>query len=618
MNLDAIYKSKLPLIFVLFITAVFYSPTLSFDFVNYDDPFYILENPVIHYFNFEAIFLKPSVGLYHPLTTASFALDWYTGSGQAWSFHLTNLIFHLLAGYFLFLCLEQIFAGKQSLNLLITAIFLLHPFKVESVAWVSERKDVLSGFFLFVSFYFYLKFSNSDFKKHYLFALLFFALAMLSKASILFLPLVFLAWDVLKKSRLTKWDCINKLPFLILGTPITVWNALEQTRLRANLQLVDPDPWQLFYQMQFYAQKTLFPTDLRLIYINQSLYPNALGIVSLVIFAILAVWIFKFKTEYRKYLLFGLAFAALFLGPFLKFIPFGDDNIVNDRYMYLPLTGLSIAFLPALMDSSKYLKFVIAGLLTFWIYLLPSQISCWDGPLKMWESFYQREPESKKIASNYAKALLLHRQYEKVTEVLKNSEGTADDLGNYAYAWLQLGKQQEALKYIDQGLQSYPGQSFLLYMKAMILGEQGQYQQALELSDQALKNLTLELSPKLRSQILNQKGLALIRLQRPAEAEAVMTEAILNHKRDEILYYNLGLSQLNQKKWDQAWASLMTASEINPTRSQTQNDLGVIQFNLKNYPEAIARFKKALELEPGNLLAAKNLQATEKAMGQTK
>jgi tetratricopeptide (TPR) repeat protein len=617
MKPSALYKSKLPLVFLLFITAVFYYPSISFDFVNYDDPYYILENPVIHYFNFEAIFLKTSVGLYHPMTTASFALDWFTGAGKAWSFHLSNIIFHLLAGYFLFLCLELIFAGKQGLNLLITAIFLLHPFKVESVAWVSERKDVLSGFFLFVSLYFYLKFSKQNGRYLYLASLTFFILAMLSKASILFLPLVFFVWDYVNKNKLNLWDFINKAPFLIIGTPITIWNAMEQTRLRRDLILVDPDPWQLFYQLQFYFQKALFPTDLRLIYVNESLHANAWGIFALLALMTLSFWIIKFKPQYRKYWLFGGAFYFLFLIPFLKFIPFGDDNIVNDRYMYLPLTGLSIAMLPPLMDSNKYIKLILAAFLTFWIYLLPSQIACWNGPTVMWQSFYEREPTSQKIASNYAKALLLERDYQKVTEVLKNGEGTADDFGNLAYAWLRLGNKEQASKYVESGLQRYPGQSFLLYMQAMILGDQGDFEAALKKTEEAITNLRNELSPKLRSQILNQQGISLVKLLRFAEAEATLSQAILINKNDEILFYNLGLSQLNQKKWDQAWLNFSQALLLNPNRSETYNDMGVVQFNIKNYAKAMELFKKSYTLNPSNQLAIKNYQAAETLLNRS-
>jgi hypothetical protein len=144
---------------------VFYFPTLWFDFINYDDPFYILDNPVIHYFKFRSFFLEPSVGLYHPLTTASFALDWCWGQGQPWAFHFSNLFCHFLAGAFLYLCCGRLWPQRPFLNFFILATFWLHPLKVESVAWVSIRKDLLSGVFVFASFYSYLLFSDSKIKK---------------------------------------------------------------------------------------------------------------------------------------------------------------------------------------------------------------------------------------------------------------------------------------------------------------------------------------------------------------------------------------------------------------------------------------------------------------------
>jgi superkiller protein 3 len=236
----------------------------------------------------------------------------------------------------------------------------------------------------------------------------------------------------------------------------------------------------------------------------------------------------------------------------------------------------------------------------------------------MWSVFYDREPSSKKIASIYSKALMLYQDYPKAIEVLKKGEGSAEDIGNLGYALLKLNQPTEAMSSIERGLSYYPEHPFLLYVKAMILHSQGKFSQSEQSAKAGLDQLHKELSPKLRSQLLNQWGLALLSLEKNSEAEAAFNEATLLHRKDLILFYNLGLSQLNQRKYDLAEQNFLLALSLDGRHPQSLNSMGVIYFNRKLYPQALAYFKKSLEVAPDFLLAAENLKKTEKILELTK
>lgn len=224
------------------VTFLVYSPLLTFGFVNYDDPQYVLNNPhVKNGLTFEGIawaFSGRHATNWHPLTWISHMLDVQLFGLNAWGHHLTNILFHVVNTLLLFGLLQKTTRALWC-SAFVAALFALHPLRVESVAWVAERKDVLSAFFFLLTIWAYLRFvqiQNEKLKiKNYLLALLFFALGLLSKPMVVTLPFVLLLLDFWPLNRARSAECgvrnwrklvLEKIPFIALSLAscaVTLW-----------------------------------------------------------------------------------------------------------------------------------------------------------------------------------------------------------------------------------------------------------------------------------------------------------------------------------------------------------------------------------------------------------
>ena len=209
------------------ITLALYWPATHFDFINYDDPEYIIYNaPIQHGITGAALvwaFKTSHASNWHPLTWISHMADCALYGLNPGGHHLTNLLFHTLNVILLFLVLRQ-WTGAPWRSALVAALFAWHPLHVESVAWVSERKDVLSAFFWLLTMAAYgrytenLKFQISNFKYYYIVALLFFAFALMAKPMAVTLPFVLLLLDIWPLRRTAARGLFReKVPFFALA-----------------------------------------------------------------------------------------------------------------------------------------------------------------------------------------------------------------------------------------------------------------------------------------------------------------------------------------------------------------------------------------------------------------
>ena len=182
------------------IVLIVFSQTLQHEFVNYDDGQYVYDNPrIVSGLSLDGIqwaFTHVHGGNWHPLTTISHMLDCQLFGLQPWEHHMTNVLLHLLAAVFLFLALRQL-TGTLWPSAAVAAIFAIHPLRVESVAWISERKDVLSGVFFMLILWAYARYarSNRPSPGRYIVIVVLFALGLMCKPSLVTLPFVLLLLD---------------------------------------------------------------------------------------------------------------------------------------------------------------------------------------------------------------------------------------------------------------------------------------------------------------------------------------------------------------------------------------------------------------------------------------
>ncbi|HXC98140.1 MAG TPA: tetratricopeptide repeat protein [Verrucomicrobiae bacterium] len=353
------------------ITAGVYWPVTGFDFTNYDDPDYIIYNPMVqHGITGQSVawaFTTDHSSNWHPLTWISHTLDCDLYGLKPGGHHLTSLLFHVANTVLLFLLLEGL-TGAMWRSALVAALFAWHPLHVESVAWVSERKDVLCAFFWLLTLMAYGKYvikskiQSPKSKIWYVAALLFFALALLSKPMAVTLPCVLLLMDYWPLERCPKpkaqspksetgnagvswgWLVAEKIPFFVLAGAecvATVWAQKAANSVVAAAAL--PMPYRIanaLVSYVLYLWKTVWPTDLAVPYpfSHDWTFAQAAGAGALLALISAGV-LWRRKTE--PFLAVGWFWFIGTLVPVIGLVQVGLQ-FMADRYTYIPLMGVFI------------------------------------------------------------------------------------------------------------------------------------------------------------------------------------------------------------------------------------------------------------------------------------
>jgi Flp pilus assembly protein TadD len=369
-------------------------PVTEAQFVNYDDPDFVTANPhVLQGLRLSEIGWAFR-GLYiywQPMTWLSYMLDWELHGQRAGGYHLTNLLLHAASTAILFLALNRM-TGKRWPSAMVAVIFALHPLHVENVAWISERKGVLSGFFWMLAVYAYARYVEVPKLKQYLLVTLFVGLALMSKPLIATLPFVLLLLDIWPLRRFQSFVgesaisiarripqfstarlVLEKLPLLLLAILTCAINVVAQNKAGAIYQLERfPLQGRILHaagSYWTYIQKTFWPGNLAVFYPFEGAWPKAHVVTAFVILAgISALSLWQFRR--RPYLFVGWSIFLGVLFPVCGLFQTGDQAFA-DRYMYLPVIGLSLALVwfawESLSTSSarRMSLAIFASLLTF-------------------------------------------------------------------------------------------------------------------------------------------------------------------------------------------------------------------------------------------------------------
>jgi tetratricopeptide (TPR) repeat protein len=354
---------------LVLITAGVYWPVTGFDFTNYDDPDYITNNPMVQQGVTRAAvawaFETDYASNWHPLTWISHMVDCNLYGLKPGGHHLTNLLFHAANAVLLFLVLEQL-TGSVWRSWLVAALFAWHPLHVESVAWVSERKDVLSTFFWLQTMSAYGKYvreaRGARRGAYYGLALAFFALGLLSKPMVVTLPFVLLLMDFwplgrnskfkIQNSKLengeknTSWArlVVEKIPFLALAgleCVATLWAQKASHSVVATAALPVPDRVaNALVSYVLYLWKTFWPVNLAVPYpfSHEWTFWQATGAGGLLaLITACVVW----RGRAQPHLFVGWFWFVGTLVPVIGLVQVGIQ-FMADRYTYIPLIGVFI------------------------------------------------------------------------------------------------------------------------------------------------------------------------------------------------------------------------------------------------------------------------------------
>ncbi|MGB5217556.1 MAG: glycosyltransferase family 39 protein, partial [Smithella sp.] len=305
---------------------------------------------------------------WHPLTWLSLLLDYQLFGSNAGGYHMTNLILHILSTLLLFGLFNRM-TGALWKSVFVAALFALHPLHVESVAWIAERKDVLSAFFWMLTLCLYVYYTEKPAVKRYLLVLASFVFALMSKPMVVTLPLIMILLDYWplkrfesRKSNLFLWQLKEKSPFFVLSaffSLITIYSRYMPYGKDFHIPLSSRISNAIIALMT-YLEKTFWPHDLSAFYPFPAQIPdwNILGAVSIVLITSILVMM---MVNRLPFLFVGWLWYIITIAPVLGVIKVGDFSMA-DRFHYIPSIGIAIMIawgMPSLMKSENIIKKIL-------------------------------------------------------------------------------------------------------------------------------------------------------------------------------------------------------------------------------------------------------------------
>ncbi|MDP7554846.1 MAG: tetratricopeptide repeat protein [Nitrospinota bacterium] len=332
------------LLIIVLLTFLAYSPALNGDFIWDDDLHITKKKAVIGEESFKRIWTT-SDAVYYPLVLTTFWVEWRLWSGQPMGFHIVNVLLHVINAILLCFLFHQLGIKWAWLG---GAIFALHPVHVESVAWITELKNVQSGFFYLLTLLFYLRFLDNRRRQWYLATLIMFLAALLSKPSTVMLPVILLIIHWWLNRPLQKKDIFSIVPFFVLSALVSLWTIWEQ---QYHSGAIGPE-WSIGlleriaiagYNIWFYIIKLLFPYNLTFFYPRWEIDPlSIIAYFPLALLLILCLASLKNYTAWGKSVFIALSYFTVTLFPILGFFNFYfmRYSFVGDHFQYLPSIGI--------------------------------------------------------------------------------------------------------------------------------------------------------------------------------------------------------------------------------------------------------------------------------------
>lgn len=398
---------------ILLATLIAYLPVFSGEkeFTNWDDDLYVVDQPLIKDLNGENIskLFEPSTAVvlnYHPLTMISLAIDYKSGYDDSDNtlsitpFVRTNILLHLLNTALVFFFLYRLSRKKLWVAAIAALLFGIHPMHVESVAWISERKDLLYCFFFLLSCISYLEYLDRKKMSFLGLSFVFFIASSLSKAMAVPLPLVLLLTDVLYKRKLDGKAILEKLPFIAVALLIGYNTINVQEKAIGDVGVYNFLDRVMFaaYGFVMYIVKLFVPVKLSAFYPYPDSIPGYYYVMPLLALAILVVPFFVRKNEARfRELIWGTGFYVLMIALVLQFVSVGRA-LMADRYSYVSYIGplfIISTLLHDYIENPGFRKTVLGIVGVFaliCVALTYKQTTVWQNSKTLWGDVIDKYP----------------------------------------------------------------------------------------------------------------------------------------------------------------------------------------------------------------------------------
>ena len=590
-----------------------YLPAMLWGSFILDDRILTNAEPVQEVSGLWQIWFSPSAigeeGHYWPLVYTTFWLEHKLWGYDPAGYHIVNVLLHLANTLLLWHLLRRLAVPGAWV---VAAVFAVHPLHVESVAWIIERKDVLSGLFYLAALLAWMRFVERPNPRRYACSLALYAAALLSKSIAITLPAALLIWPWWKQGRVTSTDLLRLVPFGVVGLVITVgdlsfyqsleplslgYSFIERTLIAARA-------------LWFYAGKLLWPSGLAFTYPLWDIRvadPLAWGY--LVAAVALAGTLWHFRQQIGRGPLAGALFFAVTLLPVLGFVDYGymQFSFVADRFQYLAGIGVMTVIIGAvsygvgrLSDLWQKGAFGVAvvvlavlGLLTW------RQANIYRDHETLHRHIIALNPQARDAHLNLGILLYNQARYEEALAVARIAiEQRPDHSKAHAYLGAilnALSRFEEAEPHLRRAIALNPQEKNAHFNLGNTLCEQGRYEEALEVA-----RVAVEQRPDF-AEAHTTLGIALTALGHFEEAEVHLRRAIALNPRTQNVHLNLGMILYYQDRYEEAIDATRVAVEQRPDFALGSINLGLALNALGRSKEAETHLRHALELNPQNV-----------------
>lgn len=618
---------------VVLTTAVYWQ-VLSSDFVNFDDQMYVTENSHVQAgLTWKGViwaFTSYDVAYWHPLTWLSHMLDCELFELKPAGHHLTSLILHI-ANTLLLLFVLRHMTGAIWRSAFVAGLFALHPFSVDSVAWIAERKNVLSTLFWLLTMLAYAGYARRGGPGRYILTLFLYALGLLAKPMLVTLPFVLLLLDYWPLGRLPLgpleaeaqvgdhktsnnrpagfWPLVaEKIPFFVLSA-LSVASfslAVERPRTAVSAQMV---PMKLraanaVVSYAAYIWKTVWPQKFAVYYP----YPDAVPawqVVGALLLVLVVTVLVLLAARSKPYLAVGWLWYVGTLVPVIGLYQAGLWPAMADRWAYVPLIGLFIMIawgggdLAGRLGLRPYVSALFVGVCLCALSIVAwFQVGYWRDGFPLFSRAIEvtsgnyiahynlgnillRRDDTKGAIEHYEKAIGFHPNY-------------ADAHYNLGIALSASGRYAEAIREYEVVLRLKKEHKKVLSRMADALAKNGQIDEAIAYYGRALEKEDKD------AEVLNNLGLALVRKGRIDGAVQRYSEALeIDGDSVEVLN-NLGNALMKQGKPDRAVAHYREALRLQPGFAETHYNLANALRQVGQSDEAAEQYREALRLDPNN------------------
>ncbi len=653
------------------ICVIIYAQTIGFDFINLDDDIYVYENPFVsrgfNFINFKWALTAFHAANWHPLTWISHQFDSGLFGLEAGGHHAVNLIFHIINSILLFVVVNKLTNAVWK-SAIVAAIFAVHPAHVESVAWVAERKDVLSTLFWLLTTWAYLRYAEGERRRRgdeerrrrgdeetmgekaetaaektgrgeaeskisssplLLFSFSCFALGLAAKPMLVTLPFTLILLDYWALERFDKWNAASLFPLIKEKIPLfllTVFSAIITIfaqKAGGAIQTIETISLsdRIFNALVSYAKYLVmlfYPANLGVWYPFDNNFSTPQIVASCVLLiGITAVCLWQLCT--RKYLFVGWCWFLGTLVPVIGILQVGRQSLA-DRYTYIPYIGLSIAFVwlfGEIFERFKLNKTAIAAicgicLLAFTV-LSFRQVSFW----KTSETLYLRTlsitDKNYLIKNNFCNYLEKKNRFD---EAAAQCQSAISDDPNLSDAYNTLGTVQikqnkfaEAKSNFEKAVAINPKFVLAYANLAVVETNQNNFDAAAENLKKAIELDTGGFFDAGR--LLDAySGLAVAAMKQKnyAQSAEFFQKALEITPNNTDFQRNLALSLHKQGKSAEGIRILEETIRKNPNLPEAYNTLGLIYAEQNRKQEAIAQFQKALQINPNFAQAQNNLR----------